>query len=157
MIYLGIDPGKVCGFAVYDPATNSVINSGNVTTEEIINRLRYYTPASYHVSIEMIGHYGTGMAVGKDVFHTCLLIGRMIQIAPQAKLILRKTVTGIVCNSARATDSNVSQALKDQVGQPGRKKAPGPTYGVSKHAWAALAVAVAASRGAATVDFGWEE
>jgi len=156
MIYLGIDPGKVCGFAVYDSEQNRVVDADNVYPEYMLNYFdteRHYS----NIYIEMIGHYGTGMSVGKDVFHTCLLIGRMIQIAPQAKLILRKTVTGIVCNSARATDSNVIQAMKDQVGQPGRKKAPGPTYGVSKHAWQALAVAVAASRGAATVDFGWEE
>ena len=156
MIYLGIDPGKVCGFAVYDSDENRVVDSHNSEPSHMMEYLEY-VPDDWRVSIEMIGHYGTGMSVGKDVFHTCLLIGRMIQIAPQAKLILRKTVTGIVCNSARATDSNVIQAMKDQVGQPGRKKAPGPTYGVSKHAWQALAVAVAASRGADAVDFGWEE
>ena len=156
MIYLGIDPGKVCGFAVYDSDKNRVVDADNTTPEYMLSHLdcasRYW-----NVSIEMIGQYGTGMSVGKEVFHTCLLIGRMIQIAPQAKLILRPTIKGIICGNARAKDANVSQALKDQVGQPGRKKAPGPTYGVSKHAWQALAVAVAASRGAATVDFGWEE
>ena len=156
MIYLGIDPGKVCGFAVYDSDENRVIDSDNLSPEYILNFLdteRHYS----NIYIEMIGHYGTGMAVGKDVFHTCLLIGRMIQIAPQAKLILRPTVKGIICGSGRAKDGNVTQALKDQVGQRGTKKEPGPTYGVKNHAWAALAVAVAASRGAATVDFGWEE
>jgi hypothetical protein len=156
MIYLGIDPGKVCGFAVYDSDENRVVDSNNV---EPSCMLTYLACASryWHVSIEMIGHYGTGMSVGKDVFHTCLLIGRMVQIAPQAKLILRPTVKGIICGSARAKDGNVTQALKDQVGPKGTKKQPGPTYGVKNHAWAALAVAVAASRGAATVDFGWEE
>jgi Holliday junction resolvasome RuvABC endonuclease subunit len=156
MIYLGIDPGKVCGFAVYDSDENRVIDSDNLSPESMMNCLdteRHYS----NISIEMIGHYGTGMSVGKDVFHTCLLIGRMIQIAPQAKLILRPTVKGIICGSGRAKDGNVTQALKDQVGQRGTKKEPGATYGVKNHAWAALAVAVAASRGAATVDFGWEE
>jgi hypothetical protein len=156
MIYLGIDPGKVCGFAVYDTDENRVIDSDN---KEPALAMAYLdrVPDDWHVSIEMIGHYGTGMSVGKDVFHTCLLIGRMLQIAPQAKLILRPTVKGIICGSARAKDGNVTQALKDQVGQRGTKKEPGPTYGVKNHAWSALAVAVAASRGAATVDFGWEE
>jgi hypothetical protein len=156
MIYLGIDPGKVCGFAVYDSDENQVIDSDN---KEPALAMAYLdrVPDDWNVSIEMIGHYGTGMSVGKDVFHTCLLIGRMIQIAPNAKLILRPTVKGIICGSGRAKDGNVTQALKDQVGQRGTKKEPGPTYGVKNHAWAALAVAVAASRGAATVDFGWEE
>jgi hypothetical protein len=156
MIYLGIDPGKVCGFAVYDSYENCVVNSGNF---QPVRMMGYLDGAwtGWNISIEMIGHYGTGMAVGKDIFHTCLLIGRMIQIAPQAKLILRPTVKGIICGSGRAKDGNVTQALKDQVGPKGTKKEPGPTYGVKNHAWAALAVAVAASRGAATVDFGWEE
>jgi len=156
MIYLGIDPGKVCGFAVYDSYENRVVDSDNKKPGLAMAYLDR-VPDDWRVSIEMIGHYGTGMSVGKDVFHTCLLIGRMIQIAPQAKLILRPTVKGIICGSARAKDGNVTQALKDQVGPKGTKKDPGPTYGVKNHAWAALAVAVAASRGAATVDFGWEE
>ena len=49
-----------------------------------------------------------------------------------------------LCESARAKDGNVRQALIDRIGAQGTKKKPGPTYGVSKDVWAALAVAVCA-------------
>ena len=38
--------------------------------------------------------------------------------------------------------ANIRQALLDLIGPQGTKKAPGPTYGVRSHEWAALAVAV---------------
>ena len=50
-----------------------------------------------------------------------------------------------LCNSPRAKDANVSQALKDKLGEVGTAKAPGPLYGIAKHAWAALAVGVYAA------------
>ena len=42
----------------------------------------------------------------------------------------------------RAKDGNVRQALIDLIGEQGTKKNKGPTYGISSHSWAALAVAV---------------
>jgi hypothetical protein len=41
----------------------------------------------------------------------------------------------------------VRQALIDRLGLQGTKKAPGPTYGIKSHEWAALAVAV----------YGWDQ
>ena len=52
-----------------------------------------------------------------------------------------------LCHSAKANDADIRQALIDRFG-PGKQKAiglkgsPGPLYGVSKHCWAALALAV---------------
>ncbi len=37
---------------------------------------------------------------------------------------------------------NIRQALIDRFGPPGKKKAPGATYGLSGDMWSALAVAV---------------
>ncbi len=45
-----------------------------------------------------------------------------------------------LCNTTRAKDSNVWQALVDIYGAPGTKKNPGGTYGVRSHARAAMAV-----------------
>jgi hypothetical protein len=39
------------------------------------------------------------------------------------------------------TADNVRQALLDKYGAPGTKKAPGLTYGISSHVWAAFALA----------------
>ena len=55
-----------------------------------------------------------------------------------------------LCNSVRAKDSNVRQALLDRfpatgggkTPQIGTKSKPGPLYGFSKDMWAALGVAL---------------
>jgi hypothetical protein len=59
-------------------------------------------------------------------------------------LVFRKDVKMHLCNSMRAKDANIRTALIDKLGAPGTKKMQGPTYGVTSHAWAALAVAVTA-------------
>ena len=53
-----------------------------------------------------------------------------------------------LCNSMRAKDSNIRQAILDRYPttgggkcpQVGTKKEPGPLYGVSKDVWAAIGV-----------------
>jgi len=98
------------------------------------------------LAIEMIASYG--MAVGKEVFETCVWIGRFQQAwhTPRAVLkVYRGQVKQHLCGTAKAKDPNIRQALLDKLGPQGTKKAPGPTYGVRSHAWAALAVAVTAA------------
>lgn len=93
------------------------------------------------VSIEMIACYG--MPVGRETFETCVWIGRFIERAKQPhRLVYRKDVKLHLCNSPRAKDGNVRQAIIDRFGKPGMKKSPGVLYGVSSHVWAALAVAI---------------
>lgn len=84
-----------------------------------------------------------GMAVGKEVFETVFWSGRFAEAwkGTYAR-IGRKEVKLHLCGSTRAKDSNIRQALIDKLGPVGTKKNPGPCYGISKHLWAALAVAV---------------
>jgi hypothetical protein len=89
----------------------------------------------------MIASYG--MAVGREVFETCVWIGRFAEIARQpVQLVYRRDVKLHLCHSPRAKDANVRQALIDRLGPQGTKKNPGPTYGMKSHLWAALAVGV---------------
>jgi hypothetical protein len=98
------------------------------------------------VAIEWIQSYG--MAVGQTVFNTCLWCGRFQQVAIDGgfpvELIPRKEVKLHLCNSLRAKDANVRQALIDKVGPQGKKACPGPTYGIKADEWAALGLAVTA-------------
>lgn len=146
-ITLAIDPGThQSGLVLFNG--RHVIEAG-VHTNDVVLGYVENTPAD-DLAIEMIASYG--MAVGKEVFDTCVWIGRFVQTwrRPDAvRLIYRKDVKLHLCGSPRAKDPNIRQALIDLLGPPGTKKAPGPTYGVSSHAWAALAVAVTAD---ATVD-----
>ena len=89
-----------------------------------------------------------GMPVGKDIFETVAWIGRFEQaFQGETHRVTRREVKLHLCNSARAKDPHVRQALIDKFG-PGRKeaigtkKAPGPLYGIKTHLWSALAVAV---------------
>ncbi|MFQ5500628.1 MAG: hypothetical protein ACE5FH_13265 [Candidatus Zixiibacteriota bacterium] len=108
--------------------------------------------------IEMVSHYGSGMPAGASVFETCIWIGRFEQKwrdnnnTPPHRLF-RRDVKLWLCDSVRAKDANVRQAVidrypptgKDGKGRPsaiGTKAHPGPLYGVSSHEWAALALGI---------------
>lgn len=98
------------------------------------------------LAVEMIASYG--MLVGADVFETCVWIGRFVERwGGKHALVYRRDVKLHLCDSPRAKDANIRQALIDRFG-PGKataigtKKAPGPLYGFKSHLWAALAVAV---------------
>lgn len=104
-----------------------------------------------HVVIEQIGHYGTGMPAGQDVFDTCIWIGRFWQGSPDTDtvtLVLRKTVAAHLCGTAKAGDPHIKQALIDRFAPDernhgkGLKGSPGWFYGFHTDIWAAYALAV---------------
>jgi hypothetical protein len=124
---------------------------GVMENKEVLDLIECHqlqTPGG-RVAIEMIASYG--MAVGKEVFETCVWIGRFVQVAgPECvRLVYRKDVKLHLCGSPRAKDPNVRQALIDRWGGKaeaiGNVKKPGPLYAVKSHAWPALAVAVTAA------------
>jgi hypothetical protein len=85
--------------------------------------------------------------VGKETIRTIRFTGRIEEagdaIGKPARLLSPQDVKRHVCNTASAKDPAVRQSLIDRLGAPGTKLEKGATYGVSKHAWRALAVAVA--------------
>lgn len=144
MRVLALDPGtKETAFVSWSSAGKSVFAKNIASNEEMLKMLQENAIAGTHdlLAIEMVACYG--MAVGREVFETCLWIGRFIQVWPKEYvLIYRKDVKVHMCHSARAKDGNVRQSLIDRFGGRGTKKNPGPLYGISTHMWAALAVAV---------------
>lgn len=95
--------------------------------------------------IEMVASYG--MPVGKEVFETCVWIGRFIQASTAPNTITRYTRNEVkmhFCQNTRAKKANVNQALIDRFGKKGTKKNPGITYGLKDHTWDAFALAVMA-------------
>lgn len=100
------------------------------------------------VCIEGIASYG--MAVGREVFETCIWIGRFYEVCESRlhvpTIMYRKDVKLHLCGTPRAKDPNVRQAIIDRYGGKdtaiGKKKTPGPLYGISSHAWAALALGI---------------
>lgn len=133
-----IDPGPLESGVVI-MRDGQVIYSAQLANKDVLPGVRNEQGI---VAIEMVACYG--MAVGKEVFETCLWIGRFIQasIHPEAvRLVYRKDVKIHLCNSMKAKDPNIRKALIDKHGPCGTKKAPGKLYGISGHLWSALAVA----------------
>lgn len=167
MIIIGIDPGPTesayC-FLHYAANPMKVMATSKVRNPELLSMLRAYDNWDYnikirdpHIAIEMVASYG--MPVGKEVFETCLWIGRFVEAWEQVEandyeLIYRKTICAELCGSAKAKDANIRQAIIDlfpatgggKVPQIGTKANPGPLYGVSGDCWSAIAVAIVAAR-----------
>lgn len=140
-----IDPGTTeSGWVWYE--AGRVRKSGVSSNHDLLADIQAGAIDVCELAIEMIASYG--MAVGREVFETCVWIGRFKQAfrAPEmVRLVYRKDVKMHICGTPRAKDANIRQALIDRLGPAGTKKAPGGTYGVKSHAWAALGVAVTAS------------
>ena len=146
---LAIDPGTTkSAWVLFDPDTSIVVGSGIDPNERVVKAFRNYLQDGYQIVIEMVACYG--MAVGKEVFETCVWIGRFMEAFGGADLLYRQEVKLHLCHSARAKDANIRQALLDMfpatgggsIPQIGTKKQPGPLYGVKADIWSALAVAI---------------
>lgn len=146
-----IDPGpKQSGWVLL--AAGFVADAGVSDNHDLLRWVQAGQGADM-LAIEMIASYGK--AVGRDVFETVRWIGRFQQAwrDPEAvKLVYRMEVKQHLCKSPQAKDANIRQALLDlfpatgggKTPQVGTKGQPGPLYGISTHAWAALGVAVTA-------------
>lgn len=160
MTILAIDPGpEQSAYVLFDGAT--VIAHGIEGNDAILTRIYQghwggvrgkgvYTHSASFV-FEQVTSYG--MPVGAEVFETVFWTGRFVQLATamlhNGRVIHRmprREVKLHLCQSARAKDANVRQALLDRFGgldkARGKKAAPGPLYGLKSHEWSALALAV---------------
>lgn len=157
MIY-AIDPGPTqSALVLCTPDGRAAVLGGGyakiLPNEQLLDMLRkQHKLSGTYLAIEMVQSFG--MAVGAEVFETCVAIGRFIEAWGGAhRKIYRTTIKGHVCGSAKAKDANVRQALIDRyeptgggkVPQIGTKKQPGPLYGFKSHLWSALAVGVTAA------------
>jgi hypothetical protein len=145
MNIMAIDPGPEVSGVVWLSPERRIIAAEIQGNKDIVRALRVgHTVHPFpHVAIEMIASYG--MPVGAEVFETCTWIGRFVEAYGDEDLTaryFRKDIKLHLCGFTRAKDSNVRQALIDLLGPAGIKKEPGPTYGIKKDMWAALAVAV---------------
>jgi hypothetical protein len=143
---LAIDPGNEQSAFIEYMRSGKVNSFGKFENAEVKRRLaRYIATAGDHLAIEMIASYG--MPVGREVFETCVWIGRFIEAWGRPwSFVYRRDVKLHLCGSPRAKDGNVRQALLDRYGGKvaaiGTKSAPGALRGFKADIWQALAVAV---------------
>lgn len=154
-LIFAIDPGTTeSGFVLVEKHGDEierVIDKGKAKNEVILRDLPYRI-GSQEIVCEMVASYG--MPVGRDVFETCVWIGRFLQaggVLPEEQarhLVYRQEEKLTLCHSPRANDAAIIQALVDRYayGTPnhgkGTKKDPGFFHGFAKDAWQAFAVAV---------------
>lgn len=154
---LAIDPGnEESAYCMIIKDTYKPIAFGKVKNEDLLNAINnnLYAFDVDTLVIEKIASYG--MAVGATVFDTCIWTGRFVQGYLDNSVIDRQNVEYIyrkeekmnLCNSMKAKDSNIRQALIDRFAQFDFKNGKGTKgnkdffYGFSKDVWAAYAVGV---------------
>lgn len=154
MTILAIDPGNTqTGYAIIEMPEFRLIDFGKIDNTSLLYRVAnsdviYDQTPIDAVAIEMVASYG--MAVGREVFETCVWIGRFHQAANHSNThyVYRKEEKEVICGSLKAKDANIRQALIDRYAQhdlkngKGTKNNPDVFYGVSKDVWAAIAVGI---------------
>lgn len=129
-----------------------IVSKGIIPNEQLCAMLRHLNKRD-RVAVEMIACYG--MPVGREVFETCLWIGRFIEAyesthSQKVDFVYRREVKLELCGSMKAKDANIRQALINIFPQTGGGKTPaigtktkqGELYGMKSHLWSALAVAI---------------
>jgi hypothetical protein len=153
---LAIDPGNTESAYALIGRDRRPLHVLKLPNAELLTALRDKAlgQAAEHVAIEMVASYG--MAVGAEVFDTCVWTGRFHEAITrrtgrEPALIKRHAVKLHHCHDSRAKDSNITQALVDRfaLGQPNRgkgtKAAPGWFHGFAADIWQAYALAVYAA------------
>lgn len=147
-VVLAIDPGpELSGWVLYRPAAKRLLAHDITCNTHLRGRIRSGDIAADVLVLERVS--SLGMPVGEDVFLTCFEIGKFEEAFDgPCELIKRPDVKLTLCGHVRAKDSNVRQVLIDRFGPGkeraiGRKKCPGPLFGVRRDEWAALALAIA--------------
>lgn len=150
---VGIDPGNVQSAYCIVREDLKPIWFGKMENElmwvQLVEDLQNLTPCdSVEFAIEMIASYG--LSVGKEVFDTCVWIGRLterLRMYP-VSYVYRKDEKMTICGAMRANDASIRQALVDRFapGEPnygkGTKARPGFFYGFRADIWQSFAVAV---------------
>lgn len=151
---LAIDPGNVKSAYVVVNKELKPIRFEIVDNEQLLSLIyeKIFINCNEFV-IEMIAHYGKNMNAGKEVFDTCVWIGKFQEaifwhMGREVNYIYRKDEKINICGSMKAKDGDIRRALIDRFAKHdlkngrGTKKQPDWFYGFKADIWAAYAVAV---------------
>lgn len=149
---LAIDPGSSeSGWVLIDVDTRRPLRFEKTENHALRVLIAAGRLPADRAVIEMVASYG--MAVGAEVFSTCVWIGRFVEVLGDVDVDLVKRLPVRVhhCHSPKAGDPNVRQALVDRFAPgernhgKGTKAAPGFFYGFHDDIWQAFALAVYAA------------
>ena len=148
MRLLAIDPGdRLAAYCLMDENYRPLCKD-KVSNADMLKFITERCVEINQIAVEMIASYG--MAVGANVFETCVMIGRIEQLADMLGIphdrVFRMEEKMFICHNSKAKDSNIQRALIDRFAQhdtergKGTKKNPDWFYGFAKDMWAAFAV-----------------
>jgi hypothetical protein len=144
---IAIDPGPVqSAYAGWDG--ERITSFHLLENYELLHLLNIKTPGPCeNLVVEQIQCFG--MPVGESIFETVFWSGRFCETwGKEFHRLPRRAVKMHLCQSMRAKDSNVIQALVDRFAPlapnkgKGRKVEPGFFYGFKRDIWQAFALAV---------------
>lgn len=148
---LAIDPGNMDSAYVVLSDEYEPVRFGKIPNQELLTLIPDIA-TEYKIAesaIEMVASYG--MAVGREVFDTCVWVGRFteacIRVGMVCKYIYRKDIKLHICGQTKAKDTNIRIALIDRFAKhdlkngKGTKSNPDIFYGFFQDVWAAMAVA----------------
>lgn len=147
---LGIDTGSVeTGVCLIERRTCKPLFFGKISNNELFS---FFANIKEHlnnceIAYEQFKNYG--MPMGDSTINSIQWNGRIIQHLIENYVeekyvypVMRVEEKMHICNSMKAKDSNIRQALIDRFGEVGTKKNPGFFYGFKKDVWSAFAVAI---------------
>lgn len=154
MRILAIDPGpERCGLVIYDTEAGEVAQCDKAATVDAVITLIRYAQADHGVQLiacERVQSYGIA---GASLLRTSEVYGRVLQATEAAGLPFvgryRREVLSLLMVAGRGNrDAMVRERMLEMHGGSrsaacGTKRAPGPLYGVTSHAWQALGLAMA--------------
>ena len=151
MRVFAIDPGNTeSAYCVVDAETLRPLVFDKVPNEALREYIRSFRfEEEDRAAVEMVASYG--MAVGREVFDTCVWIGRFSECLDRklllpAEQIYRKEEKLHICHDSRAKDANIRRALIDRFARHdlkngrGTKNKPDWFYGFRADVWSAYAV-----------------
>jgi len=160
---LGIDPGYGrSAYCTVDVHTFRPLKFGILDNELFLTMLQETHALDCNiVAFEKIESYG--IAVGRDVFYTCVWVGRLLQMVVQCNVpciyyVPRMDAKIHICRSASATDANIHRALINRFATKDLKYGKGGRhdrdffYGIKDHMWSAYAIGLTVAESIKTYD-----
>jgi hypothetical protein len=147
-VLIAIDPGPVhSGLVVYrtggDPAV--LFCGAKLTWVQVIKQLDL--ARSLPDPCVLCERVSAGAVSGHHIIETAEVVGRVLQACDDRGLLIRiryrrEVLKALGVGGGASKDALVRQVVLElHPGGVGTKKAPGPLYGVSSHAWQALGLA----------------
>jgi RNase H-fold protein (predicted Holliday junction resolvase) len=144
---LAIDPGNERSGFLFMRADGLIATPGEVAqpfgkieNTALLTLVEEEAREGVRVAVEF--PFPRGQTASWELFKTVEFVGQIKEILRgNIDYVDRARVKMVVCGSASAKDANIRAALIAIYGEPGKKAAPGPTFGITADVWAALGIA----------------